>query len=470
MRPASSGIETEAMARLAERIRQQMGLDFPAGRESDLLRGLGVAAPNLGTLDVDALVDTLPRRDWTTREKEVLAEALTVGETYFFRDRALFDLLAQEELPRMLPRAAREGRPLRIWSAGCSSGEEPYSLAMVLEDLPAAHKTFLLASDINPAFLKKALEGVYGEWSFRDSPPGIKERFFTREGSWYTLDPRIRLKVRFQLLNLAEACYPSVLTHTSHLDLILCRNVLMYFAPETVAATLRRFHEALIEGGTLILGPSETFLAENAGFRLDNRGCCTLLVKPPATAPAPAPLPDRIPATAADPGWVTSMVRVEPRPRARDADDAIAAPAGRLAANGHDAPEMARLARDLADQGRLKDALYWSDQASAVRPDPSIEFLRAAILLELDNPRAAERLFHRVLFLDPGHIPARLELGNLASGRGDVVEAERHYHAALLALRDLSEDQVLPDSGGVAAGALVSLVEAFFRESGTEHG
>jgi chemotaxis protein methyltransferase CheR len=423
-------------------------------------------------------VDALLRTAWTPRMKEVLAEALTVGETYFFRDRALFDLLAREELPRLLLRAAKEGRPLRIWSAGCSSGEEPYSLAMVLEDLPDAHKTFLLATDINPAFLEKAMEGVYGDWSFRESPPGIKERFFAREGNRYILAPRIRRKVRFQLLNLAEACYPSVLTHTTHLDLILCRNVLMYLAPETGAAILRRFHEALVEGGTLILGPSETFLADKAGFRFDYRDGCIFLMKPPAMPPAPAPLPhrSRIPAAGvgkevpSDPGEVTSRERFEPHLRARGADGARAAPAGPPAADWDGVPGMARLARSLADQGRLTDALYWSDQASAIRPDPSVEFLRAATLLELDNPQAAERLLRRVLFLDPGHIPARLELGNLASGRGDAAEAERQYRTALLALRDLPEEEVLPDSGGVTAGTLLGLVEAFFRESGTAHG
>lgn len=167
---------------------------------------------------------------------------LTIGETYFFRNAAHFAALRERVLPELLERRAGVGS-LRLWSAGCATGEEPYSLAMALADaLPASPpwQVSILATDLNPQFLERARAALYGAWSFRETRDELRERCFTPEGPRWRLRPELRRQVLFARLNLAEASYPAVANGTVALDLIFCRNVTIYFDEATrrrVAAT-----------------------------------------------------------------------------------------------------------------------------------------------------------------------------------------------------------------------------------------
>ncbi len=148
----------------------------------------------------------------TRRQVQILACHLTVGETYFFREKGCFDVLEERIFPEFIRTCARSARPLRIWSAGCCTGEEPYSIAILLDRLSQnnAHvDATILATDINPAFLEKASKGLYGEWSFRGTPLGIKERYFKpRKNGQFEILPHIRKRVTFSYLNLAEEVIP----------------------------------------------------------------------------------------------------------------------------------------------------------------------------------------------------------------------------------------------------------------------
>ena len=244
-------IAAEALwPRVSNVIADRLGLHFPPERRADLQRGLADAAGEWGLPDSEACAQWLLSAPLTKAELQTLASHLTIGETYFFRDQKSFDVLAENILPPLLQARRKSERRLRIWSAACCTGEEPYSLAILLDrlipDLPDWQVT-ILATDINPRFLQKAAAGVYGDWSFRDSPDWLKERYFNRTADGrYAILPKIRKRVTFAPLNLVEDVYPSLATDTNAMDVIFCRNVLMYFTLAQARKAARNLCCALV--------------------------------------------------------------------------------------------------------------------------------------------------------------------------------------------------------------------------------
>ena len=250
------------LAAVSEFVAQRIGLHFPPERWRDMERGLEAAAREFGLADAETCARALLASPLTHAQLEVLASHLTVGETYFFREKNSFAALEEHIFPELLRARRGAERRLRIWCAGCCTGEEPYSVAMLLDRLmpdAEAWNLSILGTDINPRFLKKAAEGVYGEWSFRDTPGWVRERYFTRRRDGrYELQPRIRKRVMFSHLNLADDAYPSLVSNTNAMDVILCRNVLMYFTAEQARQAAANLRRALMSGGWLIVSPTET--------------------------------------------------------------------------------------------------------------------------------------------------------------------------------------------------------------------
>ncbi|MCY2927452.1 MAG: chemotaxis protein CheR, partial [Planctomycetota bacterium] len=198
---------------------------------------------------------------------DTLIAGLTGGETHFFRNRPQFEALERHILPDLIARR-RATRRLRIWSAGCATGEEPYSLAILLQRLLpdlADWNITLLATDLNRQALEKARRGVYGAWSFREVPPEIQTGYFISRSREFEITPATRALVTFAHLNLVEGTYPSPANNTTEMDLILCRNVLIYFNEETTRGVVGRLHESLAGGGWLVVGhaePSQSIFGE----------------------------------------------------------------------------------------------------------------------------------------------------------------------------------------------------------------
>ena len=270
---------SEASGLIAER----MGLHFPEARWPDLARGLGTAAAELGFEHPGACLGWLRSRELTTRQIETLASHLTVGETYFLRDPASFEALEREILPPLVARRGESVRTLRLWSAGCCTGEEAYSLAItcarVLPD-PREWNVSVLATDINPKFLARAEAGVYSEWSFRGSPDWLRERFFSpAPGKKMVIDPTVKGRVHFAYLNLAEDVYPSLHNQTNGMDVIFCRNVLMYFTPEHQRRVVEALHRSLVDGGYLLVAAAEASAALFPMFSMEHIGGVTVYHK-----------------------------------------------------------------------------------------------------------------------------------------------------------------------------------------------
>jgi chemotaxis protein methyltransferase CheR len=200
-----------------------------------------------------------------------LIHIVTIGETYFFRYLDQFNALRSEVLPALI-KQRREARNyhLRLWCAGCATGEEPYSLAILLRDLIPDYQSWqitLLATDLNVQSLERAKLGVYRTWSFRnETPPEVQERWFRAEQGYYRLDASVKKMVTFAPLNLTADEYPAVNNGTSNLDVIMCRNVTIYFEQETTRQIASRFFSALNDNGWLVVGHSEPNLTTYQGF------------------------------------------------------------------------------------------------------------------------------------------------------------------------------------------------------------
>ncbi len=497
--PPPAGDHDTPWAQVSEFIAEHMGLHFPRERQADLQRGLAGAAEEFGFADPRECADWLLAAPLTKTQLQVLAGHLTVGETYFFRDTKTFEVLASRVLPELIhARRGREQR-LRLWSAACATGEEAYSLAIllhqILPDLVDWHVT-ILATDINPRVLRKAVSGVYGEWSFRGVPHGVKGHYFDRTSDGrYAIRPEIRTLVTFEHVNLVEDVYPSLATDTNAMDLIFCRNVLMYFTPAQICKVVGNLHHALIDGGWLAVSPSEVsqelfpqFVTQNfPGVILyqksdaNIRGSRTSAPAPPGDAAElcmsarelpwapPAATTRPLESPPVQPPEEPGPVETPPTPYAMavslyeqgrygEAADTLLA----LCAENTPKPEVfSLLARALANQGRLADALAWCDRWIAVdKLDTAGHYLRAVVLLEHGRPDEARRSLQHALYLDPTFVLAHFALGNLARSRGKDDEANRHFANTLPLLARLQPDDVLPESDGLTTGRLTETITA----------
>ena len=183
---------------------------------------------------------------------------MTIGETYFFREEETLNIIVNEIVPALAKQNLKE---IKIWSAGCATGEEPYSIAMMLDTHQPGLKhipVHVFATDLNQQSLEKAKSGIYKGWSFRKTPETTLNRYFHKASdSTYHLHPDIKRNIRFSPLNLAQSDFRMVNNNLNQLDVILCRNVLMYFAENTILKIVRQFSELLKPDGYLAISQTE---------------------------------------------------------------------------------------------------------------------------------------------------------------------------------------------------------------------
>jgi chemotaxis protein methyltransferase CheR len=388
-----------------------------------------------------------------------------VGETYFFREPKQFDVLRSRVLPDLRGRLP-EGGKLRVWSAGCASGEEAYSLAILLEEQGLAETATILGTDVSRAALQRAREASYGIWSLRGSPGATASPNFERRGDRFVLNARLRRRVEFRYLNLAEGTYPSPENGTVSVDLILCRNVMIYFDAETVRQVASRFYRALKPGGWLLTGPSDPPLWDCAPFRTRVTDGGVLYQREDGAAdevrsmPAPvaffAPLrAESIPDT---PAWQHDPPSEEPAPPA-----AVRAESGLQAVIG----EVRRLAdggSSLAAEEAALDALRQFPLC------PDLHYLHAIVCAGLGRSEAAIVSLRRVLYIDPSLALAHFMLASIQLRAGRREEAQRAYQAALAACSDQPPDDLLPLSEGEPVRSLLASVQAQLKSMGSGMG
>ena len=249
-------------------VESETGMDLSGSR---FIRLRDAVSKSLGRPDPETVLrGILARPDQQAGFLERVTGQLTVGESFFFRNEHHFRALREQVLPQILAENGSR-REVRVWSAGCATGEEPYSLAILLDQVLSNHpgwQVSVLGTDLNPEFLQRAREARYRQWSFRQTDIHQNREYFKVEGDMYRLIDRLRERVRFAYLNLVKDVYPSPLTGTVGLDLILFRNVAIYLKPEVTAAILKRFYQALRPGGWLLLGETEVTATHPGDFEV----------------------------------------------------------------------------------------------------------------------------------------------------------------------------------------------------------
>lgn len=454
----------EVRRQARELIAARLGLDFPERRSADLDRALLRAASDSASRTLHEHLSRLAALPESDAEWRRLAAYLTVGETYFFRDAPLFEALERRVLPSIIEaRRSERVRRLRLWSAGCATGEEPYSLAILVDRLLpdlADWSVTILATDVDVAALDIARQGRYREWSFRGTPEWVRDRYFRQHGSVLEVDRRIRRLVSLAPLNLSGESYPSPLTNTTAMDVVLCRNVLMYFTPDAQRATLERLRGALLDGGGyLALSAPETSVEGLQGFeRVDVPGA--VLYRQPSRLPAPAPPPSPradagAPAWPADAGgsaWEpTATVSLEPLVATGEQPATAAAPP----LPGEREGVLAET-RALADMGRLDEARRRCERAIAHdRLIPDAYLLLAAICQENGDVGGALDAVRRALYLAPDSAAAHFLQGCLLARQGQRLRARRSMETVVRLLAAVPPDERLPDAGDMAAGHLL---------------
>ncbi|MEG4999118.1 CheR family methyltransferase [Microcoleus sp. B4-D4] len=201
-------------------------------------------------------------------EWDKLALLLTTNESYFMRDKGQLSLLEKVIFPELIDRQLKLHdqlgiKPtLRIWSAGCSTGEEPYSLVFILKNLISDLEKWnilVLGTDINQEVIEKAQRGIYSPWSFRLVDPNLQARYFDRRKTEWVIDRTLRQFVSFSNLNLVTDNFPNIYTDINNMDLILCRNVFVYFEDKYISQVLKKFAKTLRPGGYLMTGHAEVY-------------------------------------------------------------------------------------------------------------------------------------------------------------------------------------------------------------------
>ncbi|HTV87440.1 MAG TPA: CheR family methyltransferase [Stellaceae bacterium] len=482
-------------------IARRLGLQF----EDDRFGLLGAALQHrLAQLDMPArrylcalAAGTLPS------EPAALAEALTVGETYFFRNSEQFRALVDVAVPARM--RAVHGRRLSVLSAGCASGEEAYSLAIALrETLPDADsQAEIRAVDLSPTALAKAARARYSPWALRETPADIQRRWFRAAGREMALAEDIRAGVRFENRNMADD--DQSLWQSRSFDIVFCRNVIMYFTAVQARALLVRLARSLLPGGYLFLGHAETLRGLSDDFiLLQSHG--TFYYQRKDDAPTP-PLPYSARPEAFAP---TSAASDLPNPggdwmeRIRDAGKRVAAlqsamPAARRPAAPSTLHGDLAAAVDLLRRERFPEALASvAGLPPAAANDPDVLLLTATILAHGGQSAAAEKTCRRLLataggnagahyvlalcreaagdaacaaehdrtaiYLDGSFAMPRLHLGLLTRRFGDREAARRELGQALVLLRREDPSRLLMFGGGFGRAGLISLCAAALRD------
>jgi chemotaxis protein methyltransferase CheR len=464
-----STISEPLLTEFSSFLAEQIGIRFLSKRWPDLLQGMVALAEELDFPDVESCMRSLMRVPLSRYQVEFLASQFSVGETYFFRDPAVFDALEQEILPSLI--AARRGdgnKRLRIWSAGCCSGEEAYSIAILinrlLSDLDSWNIT-ILGTDINAEFLKKAELGIYREWSFRSGPALLRQRYFSLlESGNYVIQPHIRRLVTFGHLNLVGDIYPAFESNTNAMDIILCRNVLMYFEHEQIVQVVRNLHHALVDGGWLIVSateagmgafseftpvrfPSTTFYRKgDAGKQQESAEAHGPDIQNKTRPPAFDSIPD------SDASYRSALIHYE--------HGAYEKAVSVLSTGRCRQPkELMLLARSYANCGRLEDAATWCEAAIAMdKCSPGLRYLHAIILEEQGALEPAVAALKRALYLDQNFVLAHFALGNFYRRQSKQKEATRHFELALALLQSYPQEEILPESEGMTAGRLTEII------------
>ena len=452
-------------------ILDRFGLDFPENRTAELIGGLIDAEKELGlTSNQYLLVKKIIGNNLTSKEKEIIANHLTIGETYFFREAKVLAVIRDLIFPELLERKDKIRPSIKIWSAGCSSGEEPYTLAMMLlEAFPdiASCDITIIGTDINQRSLSKAQKGIYTPWSFRETPEAIKKKYFIPKENHFELIPEVKKMVSFKRVNLAERQFPSANTIPEKMDLILCRNVLMYFSNEVAKKVVNSFNATLKPNGWFI--PSQVELSDDLFAMFEKIKSNTVFVyrKPEhpiqriikttqplagKKQPGTSTITSSRPVSYKSSGTHTSSTQIKIK---------IPAQVEKTVTRSRETDQHNYI-REQANKGLFPsaiDAIQVLIEGGSANAETY--YLGGVVYLEQGSPTQAESMFRKALYLDPHHLLSHYQMLVLLKRRGQEKQAKKHFQNVDELLQALKADEPVPHGEGMTAGELVQLLQGF---------
>jgi chemotaxis protein methyltransferase CheR len=446
---------------LTKIIENRTGLSFSAEKQREFQLKLeklpvsSIPASPAELIDAARLSDEVLQR---------LVNVLTVGESYFFRNRPHFNALLNQVFPALI-REGEKKKSLNIWCAGCSTGEEPYSIAMMIRDAFPHIKDWdvtLTATDINTDFLTRARAGIFRKWSFRGVDDQVIRRHFHQNAQGdYQIHDNIKRSVAFKHFNLHDL-QDGARPISGNLDLLLCRNVLIYFPFQVADQIVEGFREMIRPGGFLFLGHSEAFpsLGNFEATHSDATYYYRRYLKEPARRMSMA-----VPATASIPGFAVKTSILPPAYAQRSVSPFNAV---NIVTRNEvlSSTDMLASARALADSGRTTDALSLLEKLSEgeLRLDYRVHFLSALISDHAGYAGRASESLKRAIFLEKNFVVGHYYLGVICQREGEDGAAKRHFKNVLRLLDDLSPDVELEEAEGLTAGRLQEIVKSLFAE------
>jgi len=503
-------------------IARRLGLQYEDGKLDYLAEVARRRMELVGSTRFESYLECLISSPKGSDEFRALAEELTVNETFFFRNADNFRAFAETVLPERIRAKTREKR-LRILSAGCASGEEPYSLAVLVREALSDLGNWdvkIIGLDVNPAVLAKAAQARYSAWSLRATSEDAKRRYFRADGPDFVLAPAIQKMVTFEERNLVDE--DPLFWQSLACDVVFCRNVLMYFTPDKARDVVRRIGGALLPGGFFFLGHAETLRGLTQEFHLCHthdtfyyrRRDASEAVVATATwvglsrEQAEDSLPAVVESTAS---WVDVIQRAseriatlaDGRSGSPSQDAPLTTPAGQAAATAAPRAWDLGLVLEALRQERFSDAL---EIVCSLPPDshedPDALLLRAVLLTNNGRLDESEEVCSRLLavdelnagahylmalcrehagdstgaiehgqtaiYLDAGFAMPHLHLGIMAKRSGDAATAQRELGQALILLGREDASRLLLFGGGFSRDTLLQLCRTELRAAGGE--
>lgn len=448
-------------------ITNHLGLDAEVLDERKLSK---VMRSRMGFHKLEKVADyleLLQRNEVSTKlEWQLLANELTILETYFFRDKSQVALLRNWILPDLLRRHSAQKR-LHVWSAACSTGEEPYTLAIILSELIpniGEWDITIVGTDINSEAIENARSAHYRDWSFRGEEEGFRQRYFDKVGNVWVLKQHIRNMVDFRVDNLlSESSFNDSADHKT-VNLIVCRNAFIYFDYASIEGVLKRFSRALSEGGYLMTGHGEIFdhAIENFQVKIFPESVIYQNITEQQISAEPrhksyeqpevslikvkvAALEEKLSAKITKPTEEQLLYKQGQDLLGQKDYEAVEVLVDKLMAiNPRSYQGLYLMAQIYADRGHYPQAIDYCKQAITVEP-AAIEahYLLAFILEQSELPLEAIKEYKTVLRMAKDFIPALLELAVIYDSTNNKKEARKLRYRVLILLKDLPNTSVI---------------------------
>lgn len=418
------------------------GLDYYMTRDDILTE---IIAHRLAELNVSTCLQYIGMLHGEDRNSELrtIADRMVIGETYFFRNRDHFTALRNLILPELLRRKAREKR-LSIWSAGCACGAETYSISILLKrefgPQLAEWDVRIVGTDISQTFLDQARRGQFADWAFRSTPEDLIDSCFRKEGRFRTIVPEYKDRVFFEWHNLVDGPYPPQSSGLQSFDIVLCRNVFIYFSPEGAARVTEQFHSCLADGGWLLVGASETNVQAFRMFETVPSGGPALYQKARKQNACTV-------GSHRENTWVMASQIPELKREIHETKE----------------PEL------VSDEQGLRALANRGDWAAAARCcermlereslNPRTYFYYALIADHLGEAERATELLRKAIYLDREFLLAHYHFGLALKRENSTQQAAHHFRVVLELLDRIPEEQTLPEDRDLSVVELKALTK-----------